>query len=441
MKKIITLLVTTLFLASCLPQNMQVPQSPLLPFLERKSGLIGYIGSDWNIYTMDQAGGHKTAYTKDAVVPKTATDAFHYYVYPAFSPDGNSLGFVGVSGQGTINSSDVYIASVEGSTKKVYSSKAEHPFFLYWSPDNTNLGFLSSTSDGQSMILQSVSSDSQDRTVIDTGAPYYWSWAPDGKTMIVHSGSSQSAAPDHLAFLRVGSDITEDSVDSVPAAFQSPAWSPDGSHILMTRLDAKTKKNEIIVTDAHGKYQKTIGTFNLNAGFAWSNQGDKLAYIEGKKSIGAGVLGTLHVLDLKTSKELFKDTANDAFGFFWSPNGEKVAYFIPKLIQSSSSSSSGQTDSSGQAQQQLALQLNVLDVKSGQSKDLFTFQPTEQFAAILPYFDQYSQSATIWSPDNNNLVLSFVASDGTPGIAVVAASGQLEPRILTPGYLAFWSKQ
>jgi hypothetical protein len=89
----------------------------------------------------------------------------------------------------------------------------------------------------------------------------------------------------------------------------------------------------------------------------------------------------------------------------------------------------------------LALQLNVLDVKSGQSKELFTFQPTEQFAAMLPYFDQYSQSTTIWSPDNNNLVLSFVASDGTPGIAVVAASGQLEPRILVPGYLAFWSKQ
>src|SRR6476659_1520646 len=130
MKKITTLLVTALFLSSCLPQNMQVPQSPLLPFLERKSGLIAYVGADWNIYTMDQAGTHKTAYTKDAVVPKTNTAAFHYYVYPSFSQDGNRLGFVGVSGQGTSSSSDVYIANVEGSAKKVYSSKTEHPFFL-----------------------------------------------------------------------------------------------------------------------------------------------------------------------------------------------------------------------------------------------------------------------------------------------------------------------
>jgi Tol biopolymer transport system component len=258
--------------------------------------------------------------------------------------------------------------------------------------------------------------------------------------MIVHTGSAQGSAPEHLAFLKVGSDITEDGLDAAPAAFQAPDWSPDGSHILITRLNKQNNKNEIIVTDGQGKYQKTIGNFDLNAGFAWSNQSDKIAYIDGKKSIGAGVLGTLHVVDLETSKELFKDDS-DVFAFFWSPNDEKLAYFIPKLIQGSSSSSSGQSNSSGQAQQQLALQLNVLDLKSGQSKDLFTFQPSEQFAAILPYFDQYSQSATIWSPDNNNLVLSFVASDGTPGIAVVAASGQLEPRILTKGYLAFWSKK
>jgi Tol biopolymer transport system component len=416
-----------------------VPQSPLLPFLERKAGLITYIGADWNVYTMDQAGRNVTAYTKDAVVPKNSTDAFRYYVYPTFSADGDRLAFVGVSGQGTINSADLYIANVEGDAKKVYSSKNEHPFFLYWSPDNTTLGFLSSTSDGQSMILQSISSDSKDRTVIDTGTPYYWSWAPDGKTMIVHSGSAQSTVPEHLAFLRVGSDITEDGLDATPASFQSPAWSPDGSHILMTRLNVQNKKSEIIMTDGRGKYEKTIGSFDLNTAFAWSHQGDKVAYIEGKKTIGAGVLGELHVVDLETSKDLFKGE-QDVFAFFWSPNDEKIAYFIPKLLNSSSSSG-GQSDSNSQSGQQLALQLKMLDVKSGESKELFTFQPSEQFTAILPYFDQYSQSATIWSPDNNNLVLSFVAGDGTPGIAVVAASGQLEPRILTQGYLAFWSRK
>ena len=245
MKKIVSLLLSAVVLSSCLPQNMRVPQSPLLPLLEHKSGLIAYIGSDWNIYTSDQAGKNITSYTKDAVIPKSATDPFRYYTYPTWSPDGGSIGFVGVSGQGTNTSADVYIANVKDTPKKVFSSDHEHPFYLYWSPDNTNLGFLSSTADGQSMILQSVSSESKDRTILDTGSPYYWSWAPDGKTMIVHTGSAQGSVPEHLAFLKVGSDITEDGLDASPASFQAPAWSPDGSHILMARASAIKRKTNL----------------------------------------------------------------------------------------------------------------------------------------------------------------------------------------------------
>ena len=438
MKKVLSLLLTAVLLSACLPKNVQVPQSPLLPLLERKSGLIAYIGVDWNIYTTDQAGNNLIAYTDDAKIPSKATDPFRYYAYPTWSHDGNSIGFVGVSGQAEESSADVYIANVKEKAKKVFSSNSEHPFYLSWSPDNLNLGFLSTTADGQSMILQSVSSESTDRTLIDTGAPYYWSWAPDGKTMIVHTGSDQSAAPNHVAFLKVGSGITEDGLDSTPASFQTPAWSPDGKSILMTRINDQ-KKNEIIITDAQGKFEKAIGTFDLNAAFAWSNRNDMVAYIEGKKQVAAGTLGALHVVDVKTNEEIFKDE-DDVFAFFWSPNDQKIAYFVPKILNSDSSSSSGSNNSGTQdQQQQLLLQLKMLDVNSGESKELYTFPPTDQFAAILPYFDQYHQSATIWSPDNNNIVLSFQSQNGTPGIAVAAASGQMEPRVIKQGYLAFWS--
>jgi Tol biopolymer transport system component len=440
MKKTVILLLIAVLLSACLPQNMQVPQSPLLPFLERKSGLIAYIGADWNIYTTDQAGKNITAYTDDAQIPTNATDPFHYYAYPAWSVDSNSLGFVGVSGNGTTSSADVYIAPVEEKAKKVFSSDTEHPFYLSWSPDNTNLGFLSSSSNGQSMILQTVSSESEDRTILDAGAPYYWSWAPDGKSMVVHTGSAQGSVPEHLAFLSVGSNVMEDGIDTAPVSFQAPAWSPDGSRILMTRVNDQ-KKKEIIVTNGNGEFEKVIDTFDLNTAFAWSHHSDMVAYVKGQQPIAAGVLGPLHVVDVETKEELFKED-QDVLAFFWAPNDRKLAYFIPGL-SSASGSSSGQSDSNSNAQQQqqLLLTLKMLDVETGESKELFTFQPTDQFASILPYFDQYHQSATIWSPDNNNLVLSFVASDGTPGIAVVAASGQLEPRIIAQGFLAFWSRK
>ena len=178
----------------------------------------------------------------------------------------------------------------------------------------------------------------------------------------------------------------------------------------------------------------------MNTAFAWSDQSDRIAYIEGTKTARAGVIGTLHVVDVNTSDELFSDD-DDVIAFFWSPNGEKIAYFVLKINSATSSSSDGQSSSDSKVQQQILLQLKMLDVESGESKDLLAFQPTDQFLAILPYFDQYHQSATIWSPDNFNLVLPLIAGDGTPSLAIVPASGQLEPRIMTQGYLAFWSRK
>jgi Tol biopolymer transport system component len=414
---------------------MQVPQSPLLPFLERKSGRIAYIGADGNIYTSDQAGGDLVAHTDDAQIPADPSGPYRYYVNPTWSHDSERLGFVGVSGQGSTTSSGVYIAEIEEeSTQEVFSSGTEQPFYLYWSPDNTNLTFISSTANGQSLILQSVSTEREERTIIDTGSPYYWSWAPDGRTMLVHTGSTQSTAPEHLAFLQLETEIIEQGLETMPVSFQAPAWSPDGSRILMTRLTSDDEK-EIILTNGRGEFEKVITTFELNAAFAWSHDSSMIGYIEGTQPLGVGTLGDLHVIDAETSESFFE--AENVYGFFWSPDDKRIAYFVPMITNEASEEQTG--DPNAQAGQQLFLQLNILDVNSGESTELFTFRPTDQFAALMPYFDQYHQSATIWSPDSNNLVVSFVTGEGQAGIAVVPASGQLEPRLLAPGYLAFWS--
>lgn len=438
MKRSILILSIALLLTSCLPRDVQVPQSPLLPFLERKSGLIAYVGVDWNIYTSDQAGRNLTPHTSDALLPEDATGPYRYYLYPAWSPDGNSLGYVSVSGQGTDATAELFIANIDDETsKKVYSSQTEQPFYLYWSPDNTNLSFLSTTASGGSMLLQSVSTEREERTILDIGAPYYWSWAPDGKTMIVHTGMAESSTPQHMSFLKVDSDIIEDGLSDSPATFQAPAWSPNGERILITRVNEDDKK-EIIVLSGRGEFEKAIGTYELNTAFAWASDSSTVAYIEGEQPIGAGTIGKLHVVDIETSEDFFQD--ENVYAFFWSPSGEKLAYFIP-FVTDGAASGQEQGESTQQQGQQLLLQLKMLDVKSGESKELFTFRPTDQFSSILPYFDQYHQSATIWSPDDNNLVLSFLTQEDAPGIAIVAASGQLEPRLLTQGYLAFWSPE
>lgn len=437
MKKLIPFLVSAFLMASCLPRDMQVPQSPLLSTLERKSGLIAYLGADGNMYVSDQAGGHKTQLTEDAVIPESQGGPIAYYQFPTWSRDGSQLAFTGVSTDGEKVESKLMVANLDNdSLKEVYSSASEHPVYLSWSPDNANVSFISTNVSGQNMILQSVPAAGGERTILDTGSPYYWSWAPDGQVMIVHAGGAAASSPDHLAFLNVKAPtVTEQGLDSTPASFQAPAWAPDGSRIAMAR--SSEDKNEIIVTDGAGENPQKVGTFENKTAFAWSPDSTRLAYIDGVQALDAGTIGSLHVVDLETPDEVVEE--EDIIAFFWSPSGEEIAYFILRQMQADGSSS-GSSDGTAQSPQ-YAVELKVLNVAKKESRDLFTYRPTQQFLSILPYFDQYHQSVTIWSPDNNNLVLSFLGQSGNPGIAIVAASGKLEPRLLDAGYLAFWSWQ
>lgn len=434
MKKILVYALSAILIASCLPRDMQVPQSPLLSALERKSGLIAYVGADGNVYVSDQGGGHLTQLTEDALIPETQGDPLLYYQYPTWSRDSSQVAFVGLSAEGEQVETKVMVADTEEvSVEEIYTSESAHPIYLNWSPDSENIAFISTNESGQNMILQNVAAQGGDPALLDAGSPYYWSWAPDGNVMIVHAGGTAASVPQHIAFLDVEAPIvTEHALDATPGAFQAPAWSPDGSRIALARVS--DEGNEIVVTDAAGENPQTVGTFTEKTAFAWSGDGTQLAYIDGEQALDAGTIGPLHVVDMETSEEIVEE--GNIIGFFWSPSGEEIAYFVLLQAQAEGAGESGE---STQAAPQFVLQLHVLDVIRGESRELFTYLPTQQFLSILPYFDQYHQSATIWSPDNNNLVLSFLNEEGSPGIAIVAASGNLEPRLLAPGYLAFWS--
>lgn len=427
MKKLFLFLCSALVIASCLPQDMRMPQSPALSLLERKSGLIAYLGVDGNMYVSDQAGRNLRQLTDDAEISQSGS--LRYYQFPTWSRDSNQLAFIGLRAEGSRTESRVLIANMEDdSVEEIYTSETEHPVYLNWSPDNANLSFISTTVSGQNLMLQSVPSGGGERTILDTGSPYYWSWAPDGSVMIVHAGgAAASPSPQRLAFLDVSTDtVSEHGLDAIPAPFQAPAWSPDGSRIALARVTDDAR--EIVVTDAAGEDAQVIGTFETKTAFAWSSDGTRLAYIDGRQPLDAGTIGSLHVFDFETSEDVVE--GSDVLGFFWAPSGEEIAYF--ELLQAQPEEGQSQTTP------QYLLGLHVLDVTSGESRELFTYQPTQQFLSVLPYFDQYHQSVTIWSPDNNNLVLSFLGESG-PGIAVVAASGTLEPRFLAQGLLAFWS--
>jgi Tol biopolymer transport system component len=146
--------------------------------------------------------------------------------------------------------------------------------------------------------------------------------------------------------------------------------------------------------------------------------------------------------------------------FFWSPDSQKLAYFMYDVVSADVLNAPSQPDAqadgaeveSAEDEEQAPVdalpdapiglvRMNVFDLEESNSYPVvFSFYPTADFARMLLNFDQYNRSATIWSPDSNNIVLSGTPTvDGNPVILVVASSGTLEPRFLLDGLLAFWS--
>ncbi len=432
------LLAASIGVAGCKPSNsdapgFSIPQSPLLSAFERKVGLIAYVGSDGNVYTVDQGGKNPAQITDDA---KLVQGDFHYYEFPMWSPDGKSLAFHGISGTSETDvKGAVYTSDSEGQNLvEAYASDKHVPIFLSWSPDSTKVLFIATIAGGGGFVLNSVPAVGGDVQVLDVGSPYYWDWLPDSSAVIAHAGGAKSQNDEaRLALLMIDDDVIEDALALKPALFQSPALSPDGSKLLLAVEDDEGK-NTLVMTDALGNVQNVVATLDGPVAFAWSPDGKRVAYIAGDRSSQV-TIGKLNFVELGDEPKTVAADQEDVAAFFWAPDGKQVVYFVPVQVTSTPEPGS---DSSA-ANVQLYLKMYVTEATSGKSKLIATFAPTQDFLRTIPYFDQYSRSTTIWSPDSQNLVVSAFVPDGTPGIFVVPASGVTQPRFLQEGTVAFWS--
>jgi Tol biopolymer transport system component len=433
------LLLSALFalaLSACLPEGVRVPQSPLSALLERKSGLIAYLSSDGNIYTIDQGGQHKTSVTSDAFVDE---NNFMFYGLPTWSPDSQSLAFASYSGKRGENPSSMslFTAHKDG-TQLQEALKSDSPLIFYlWSPDSRRLGLISSTANNS--LAFEVVSPSGDRELVDAGAPFYWSWAPDGHAILAHAGGASPAPDARLSLLQLDPTVSEQAFALPPSEFRAPAFSPNGRQVLVASPAATEGKSALFVTDAAGGNPQTLAEYDSNESiaFVWSPDGSRVAYVLADSAL-PGATGHLVVVDPAGKQKPVEVDGTDVYAFFWSPDSKSLAYFSraqlagPTPTPDASASSSSTNDP-------LILSLRVVDARSGKSHSVAAFPPSERFLAVIPYFDQYNPSLTIWSPDSKNLVVSAYGNDGNPGIWVVEASGHLDPRHIAEGWMGFWS--
>ncbi len=404
---------------------------------QEDSGLIAYLGTDGNLYTIDHVGENKKLlFDKSSPSHQDALDETTIQ-QPTWSPNGDRIAVIvaqePANGESRTN---LYAVPLDGSEPvEIFSSTEQSPFYLFWSPDSQVVSFLSSSRNADGLILQMVPYEGGEVQVIGIGQPYYWDWSPDSSSILTHTGGSARLNPEARITLQLqNGDLEMTDVALIPSAFQAPDWSPDGQTWLIAAEDENGEES-LVLTTTKGDILKVLASVGRSISFAWSPDGDKVAYLTETLVGQEDPTATLKITDPdRDDSGAIIVEQKPVVAFFWSPDGHKLAYIVPKLKLPQ-----GEITQLDLPEAVLVFQLYVLDLIEGESSLLFEFDPTEEFLSVMQFFDQYQHSATIWSPNSQYIVISGKDLEGNPGIYVIPFSEDEITQLVAPGKLAFWS--
>ncbi len=392
-------------------------------------GRIAYVGEDGNIYTIAPDGSHQQAVTRDQPASVDRYNAL------AWSFDGR-LAFASSTDTG----SALFVSQPDGSDRRqVFSGGPDAaPFYLYWSPNGQQLAFLTPSQSNQLALWIATSHDANSAETIAQGSPSYFSWAPDSRSLLMHIGSVQGV-PGETRMAIFNSDqsrLTE--LPDAPGSFQAPAWSPDNQRFLFVR-QAGNQTNELVV--AEGQDRRALVSSRTGLAFAWSPRGDRIAFAVPSPADRL-LYSSVIVLD-PGGKERRMVAQGQIMAFFWSPDGKQLALL---------NLDANQPEQQGRAipvragavpalqSANLRLVWSVVNATDGASVDFPSFHPTDPFLLLLPYFDQYAQSLSLWSPDGRYLVYADLDEQDRPSIRVLDTLQLQQPaRRLADGTFAAWS--
>jgi TolB protein len=388
---------------------------------------IAFITPDHQLATMSPDGGDV----------RRLTEMNRRFEFPAWAPGGNRLAVIGGDKVYVLHDSNGDLG--QSQLMHIYENSQELPFYLYWSPDGQYVSFLASHPEGIALHLAGVGNGLSPVEMLAVGQPFYWDWAPLADRLLIHSGTSGADARLELIDL---DGQTADGELGDPGAFQAPGISRSGNFQAFAALDDEGR-SRLVIQGENGErevHEAHIGQLAMN----WSPASDVLAYLSPRLGARLGG-GPLRLLDPATNESKLLSNEN-AMAFFWSPNGRTIAYFtLPEEDDShlrvAEARSIGRVVARAQKQSSdLRLELWAVNVSSGNQRRLARFVPTNLFLRqFLPFFDQYSLSHRIWSPDSDALVIPLI-EDGRSQIAVVPISrGSVQ--LVADGEIAFWSHQ
>jgi TolB protein len=394
-------------------------------------GTIAYIGSDYNVYSYNLHVGGINALTDDA-------SSSRHYQWPTWS-NGNQLAYFccdpTFSGVPEV---EIFVSD-DGMTsgETIYRNLGQIFTYAAWSPsecdsDDTcrDLGVLLSNLDVGRFSVDVFRSSGETEPEIRSpglGSPFYFSWSPDGRQMLLQRNGRR------LELFDLISENVE-RLTPIPGAFQAPEWSPIDDRLLFGVRNAVGATDLVVVANSEQLVlEPDIPGLVL---FNWSPDGNYVAF----RTYAGENLSPLYVVDTVTGKLVAETIVEGVVAFFWSPDSSKIAFLTFSTAEGSFSASAQVMPVSLPAQQTDGLVWSVLDVSTGETRRYSTFLPTRDMLYLLTYFDQFNQSHQLWSPDSTHIVFSELSPDGEPKISILDMSRpDTVPFSIADGVIGIWS--
>ena len=371
---------------------------PMTPSdLDGLGGRLAILDAPGNLVTMDPDGSNEMTVAE-------ADPGSTQVRQPAWSRDGERLAWVHVTSTGAGAFDAVVSTSTpDGADATEAAMGATVPFFLSWDPTSSRVAYLGpSVQDEIEFGVVEVAGRPTSKAV-DGGAPFYLSWAPSGDELLVHVGTERLE--------RLGIDGRARAVGQEPGTFNVPVWS--GDTLLYAAVGDDGQR--LVGQDVASGRLRTLVPFEGAITFVASPDGERVAFqIFGERP------SALSVVDLD-SGNILGVVEGAIASYFWSPDGERLLYLEPV------------TD-----REQIAFRWGVWDGETTFTTE--PFLPSQTLVReYLPFFEQYAQVISLWSPDGRAFAYPGQNAAGETGIWVQEAIPDRAPVLVSDGAFVTWS--
>ena len=245
-----------------------------------------------------------------------ATGVFEF----SWSPDSTDVAFVSAQG----GTSEIWLVDIAAGAPRRITSDGLPKSDPQWSPDGRWIAFVATPADGRTDIFGVSSDGAETRQFVATAsgesAPR---WSPDSSQLLF---LSDAEGPDRLMVIDLESGEIR-TISDTPAS--DPQWSPDGESIAFVSdplpNDDRRDNEDIFVVPAEGGPTRllTPGTQRYrDYAPSWSPDSTRLAFVSERNGFS-----NLYTIGLDgRNRTPLTDTELDQHRPRWSPDGRSIAF-------------------------------------------------------------------------------------------------------------------